>query len=67
MLRQLVLRQLVLQQPGPHFLAAWLAYGLSLQSEGLAVFWPASGFLRVTLPKTAEAQKAEKKITVKTE
>src|SRR6516162_3858978 len=26
-----------------YFLAAWLAYGLSLQSEGLAVFWPASG------------------------
>jgi signal transduction histidine kinase len=26
-----------------YFLAAWLSYGLSLQSEGLAVFWPASG------------------------
>jgi integral membrane sensor domain MASE1 len=26
-----------------YFLAAWLAYGLSLQSEGLAVFWPAPG------------------------
>jgi signal transduction histidine kinase len=26
-----------------YFLAAFLSYGLSLQSEGLAVFWPASG------------------------
>jgi integral membrane sensor domain MASE1 len=26
-----------------YFLAALLSYGLSLQSEGLAVFWPASG------------------------
>jgi C4-dicarboxylate-specific signal transduction histidine kinase len=26
-----------------YFLAAWLSYGLSLKSEGLAVFWPASG------------------------
>jgi signal transduction histidine kinase len=26
-----------------YFLAAWLSYGLSLESEGLAVFWPASG------------------------
>ena len=26
-----------------YFLAALLSYGLALQSEGLAVFWPASG------------------------
>ena len=26
-----------------YFLAAWVSYGLALQSEGLAVFWPASG------------------------
>jgi len=26
-----------------YFLTALLSYGLSLQSEGLAVFWPASG------------------------
>jgi signal transduction histidine kinase len=26
-----------------YFLAAWLSYNLSLTSEGLAVFWPASG------------------------
>ena len=26
-----------------YFVAAWLSYGLSLKSEGLAVFWPASG------------------------
>jgi integral membrane sensor domain MASE1 len=26
-----------------YFLAAWVSYRLSLQSEGLAVFWPASG------------------------
>ena len=26
-----------------YFLAAWLSYGLALKSEGLAVFWPASG------------------------
>ena len=26
-----------------YFLAALLSYGLSLTSEGLAVFWPASG------------------------
>jgi signal transduction histidine kinase len=26
-----------------YFLAAWVSYGLSLQSEDLAVFWPASG------------------------